>query len=166
MELKQTHPKKKRFIKANIELKPSSIHHYGVFATKDFAPHEIIEECPVIVFAPPITNTREMISNKEFYWDSQRHALALGYGSLYNHADQPNATFINDYINQILCITAAKPIASGTEILINYGKNWFPSRGMKAISQEDLDKKNNFGILKVFALLLILLVLSQIFPIN
>jgi len=166
MESNQTIGKKERFIKGNIELRPSIIHRYGVFATKDIAPEEIIEECPVVIAQHSNVNTRQELLNREFAWDDQHYAVALGYGSLYNHADQPNAEYSNDHTNQIIRFTATEPIFAGTEILIHYGDDWFTNRGMKVVSKEDQDKKNNSAVFKFLSVLIILLVLSQIFPAN
>jgi SET domain-containing protein len=44
--------------------------------------------------------------------------LALGYGSLYNHSYDPNATTLER--GDELVITATRDIAKGDEIFINY----------------------------------------------
>lgn len=53
-----------------------------------------------------------------FGWGDGRTALALGYGSLYNHSYDPNATTLET--TDELVITATRDIAQGDEILINY----------------------------------------------
>jgi SET domain-containing protein len=46
-------------------------------------------------------------------------AVALGYGSLYNHSYTPNARY-DDESPQIKIFTAIREIAAGEEITINY----------------------------------------------
>lgn len=59
-------------------------------------------------------------------------AIALGFGSLYNHEVHPNANFILDLENNTIDIVAIQNISAGSEITINYhgepgdeGDLWF-----------------------------------------
>jgi len=54
-----------------------------------------------------------------FEWGEGTLALALGYGSLYNHSYQPNARY-DDPGGQSMVFTAIEDIAPGDEITINY----------------------------------------------
>ena len=123
--------KKERFERDNIEIRLSPIQGYGVFATKDFSPKEVIEECPVIIFQRLDLDYRESISNRLFFWDDANSAIVLGCGSMYNHAKDYNATFSVDRDNQRMIFIATKHIATGSEILVNYGDDWFSSRNNK-----------------------------------
>lgn len=53
-----------------------------------------------------------------FGWGESSTALALGYGSLYNHHFEPNATTTES--GDELLITATRDIAVDEEIFINY----------------------------------------------
>ena len=53
-----------------------------------------------------------------FGWGDGRTALALGYGSLYNHSYLPNATTLET--DDELVVTATRDIEVGEEIRINY----------------------------------------------
>lgn len=120
--------KQAKLLRANIEVKPSPIHRYGVFATKYIGPGETIEECPVILVGEGSANYFE---NLIFHWEKDGvAALALGYGSIYNHAEQPNAGVQPDYNNKVLLIKANKPIYEGEEIFVYYGKKWFVDRNL------------------------------------
>ena len=113
---------------------PSEIHGLGVFCSHDLAPGDVIEICPVIVLTsdelPPRAHT---LYQYYFVWGEQqsRCAIALGYGSLYNHDDMPNADFTPDFSDDTLIITAVTEISAGTEITIDYHagavtrENWF-----------------------------------------
>jgi uncharacterized protein len=120
--------KQARLAHSGIEIKPSPIHRYGVFATKYVAPGETVEECPIVFIKE---DSAKYFKNLIFYWKKdEAAALALGYGSLYNHADKPNAEAIPDHKNKLLLIKAIKPIYEGEEIFVYYGKDWFVSRNI------------------------------------
>ena len=100
----------------------------GVFAQKRFEKGEIIEVCPVIVLPPEEIDFLEhtKLYNYYFAWgsDSKEAAIALGYGSLYNHSYTPNAKYEKDLINGFLKYSCIKEIQQNEEITINY--NWDP----------------------------------------
>ena len=96
----------------------------GVYAGVDFTPGDAIEICPVIVISP---EDREIIHTTRlhdyyFTWGvhQEEAAIALGYGSIYNHSRSPNARFILDVPRRHIIIECTKPIAAGDEIMVNY----------------------------------------------
>jgi SET domain-containing protein len=109
----------------------------GVFTSIDLSSGDLIEICHVIeipaVELPVIHKT--VLHDYYFIWgeDNKSCAVALGFGSLYNHAIQPNADFILDFENKTIEIMAITDIPAGNEITINYHgqpgdeeKLWFP----------------------------------------
>ncbi|MEK7063305.1 MAG: SET domain-containing protein [Patescibacteria group bacterium] len=97
----------------------------GVFATITIAEGELIESCPVIELTSrwdrrllKLTELR----NYYFLWGEPQTqvAVALGYGSLYNHSYSPNAKYKK--LDEEKCINfyAIRDIAPGDEILVNY----------------------------------------------
>lgn len=69
---------------------------------------------------------------EDFYFDAQgKNALFLGYGSIYNHSDDPNADYIINIKKRITTIRAERTIQKGEEIFLSYGDDWFSSRGRK-----------------------------------
>ena len=112
----------------------------GVFATRRFAAGETIEVCPVIVLTESDARALDHTGLFHYYFgwgnDGQAAAIGLGYSSLYNHADSPNATHMKNLADQTITITALRPIAAGDEILIRYdpgpsapdGAVWFEVR--------------------------------------
>ena len=54
-----------------------------------------------------------------------------GFGIIYNHADNPNATYSLNLKNSIATIKATRKITKGEEIFVSYGEEWFSSRGLK-----------------------------------
>lgn len=127
--------------KAAIEIKESSIHRYGVYAVNPIKPGNIIEECPVLI----LNEWEKSLKNYWFSWNknnTEKAAIALGYGSLYNHAEDPNAIAEQDYRRNIIVITALKPIAAGEEIFVSYGAGWLADHGIKEIKPVSLKKQN------------------------
>jgi uncharacterized protein len=71
------------------------------------------------------------LKNYCFAWGDRQYALALGYGSLYNHSYRPNARY-EDVGRTVKAFVAIRAIAQGEEITINYNgkprskaKVWF-----------------------------------------
>lgn len=97
----------------------------GVFAARAFAVGEVIERAPVIVFpraeVRPLRGT--LLDDYWFWWDDVHNAAALGCGSLYNHACPANARYECEPTTRTLVFTAARAIACGEEITINYGSH-------------------------------------------
>lgn len=95
----------------------------GVFATRAFAKDEVLERAPVLVISRAIVRPLEgtRLDDYWFWWDDEHLALALGCGSLYNHRCPANARFVRDFDAKLMTYLAARDIAPGEEITINYG---------------------------------------------
>ncbi|MDD9940407.1 MAG: SET domain-containing protein-lysine N-methyltransferase [Myxococcales bacterium] len=94
----------------------------GVFAKVDIAAGTEIERVPVIVL--PANEARQLpgggvIGNYAFTWSKGQVAIALGFGSLYNHAVKPNATCA-DPAPRTKVFVARTRIHANEEITINY----------------------------------------------
>jgi hypothetical protein len=48
------------------------------------------------------------------------HCLALGYGSMYNHANPANMRYVADTAQGALCFVATRAIGVGEELTVNY----------------------------------------------
>lgn len=96
----------------------------GIFAAANILEGEIIETCPMLVVKPAdiafIDKTD--LYNYYFLWgdDHDHAAIALGFGSLYNHSTTPNAYYAMDFEEKSMLIIALKPIAPMEEIFFNY----------------------------------------------
>lgn len=108
----------------------------GVFASEPIQTGDVIEICPILLLPScelPIIH-KTFLHDYYFLWGEEQNqaAIALGYGSIYNHLVHCNADFILDYEHETIEIVAIKDIALGEEITINYlgesgddGKVWF-----------------------------------------
>ncbi|MDG2450219.1 MAG: SET domain-containing protein-lysine N-methyltransferase [Saprospiraceae bacterium] len=90
---------------------------------------DLIEVCPVIVFSEDdlksIHNTH--LHDYYFLWGAERKegAIALGFGSLYNHSDDPNASFEIDLESDEIRFVCIQKIVPGSEVSISYVDSQF-----------------------------------------
>ncbi len=102
----------------------SDLEGRGVFTGQPLEAGDLIEICPAIVLPeedlPKIHDTK--LHDYYFLWgdDQKQCAIALGYGSLFNHSYQPNAQYLLDYEHETIDFYCLKPIQSGEEITVNY----------------------------------------------
>lgn len=105
-----------------IEIRRSEGRGRGVFARKFIPSGAIIERVPVIVFPAKeilIDGCATTLYHYCFEWGKETVALALGYGSVYNHSYSPNARY-DDVAQRTKVYSAIKDIQAGEEITINY----------------------------------------------
>jgi len=94
----------------------------GVFARVDIEADTVIEEVPVLVlpehelYGP---DTTSLLANYVFRWREGEVALALGFGSLYNHSYTPNAR-CQDVTPKTKRFVAIRDIQADEEITFNY----------------------------------------------
>lgn len=109
---------------ASLYIAPSDDRGRGVFTASPIHAGDVIEVCPVIVIPKrelPIIH-KTILHDYYFLWGDNLEdcAIALGYGSMYNHELNPNANFILDLENMTIDIEAIQDIAAGEEITLNY----------------------------------------------
>lgn len=120
----------------------------GVFAARAFACGEVVEVCPVLVIHRPISLLPEEIKTRVFSWSvlakvPNTQAIALGYGSMYNHDNPANMRYEADSQNSLLRFIAVCDINEGEELTVNYNAigggaqwhddNWFDRMNVKLI---------------------------------
>ena len=107
----------------------------SVFIAHEVARGDVIEVCPLIIIPHSQVVAIDQTKMFEYYfeWPDGKNSicLALGYGSLYNHSNQPNAKVIMDLGTEEIIIEAITFIEAGAEVYIDYldgaGKDelWF-----------------------------------------
>lgn len=113
----------------------------GVFCTQKIIKDEIFEVCPVLVIPAADYGTVKASRLVDYFFSFNKEentlALALGFGSLYNHAVHSNAAYALDHDARTMSYYALKDIPAGTELCINYAgetgqefKEWFESRNI------------------------------------
>jgi hypothetical protein len=99
----------------------------GVIATDKIKKGEIIEIVPLLLM--PISEFELIKKTKLYYYffeySNSHFAIALGYGSLYNHSYSPNSRYLYSYKNKQLIVKAIKDIEKDEEIFFNY--NYYPN---------------------------------------
>ena len=117
---------KKLLTSDKIYIKQSSILNAGrgVYARRDIKKDEIIETCPIIeVPKHDMSNLKESILVTYFFYfgkNKERLLVALGFGSIYNHADKPNAAYKINPTERIIYFIALSDIKKDDEIIVNY----------------------------------------------
>ncbi|MEH7119264.1 SET domain-containing protein [Neobacillus vireti] len=96
----------------------------GVFAKKKIKKGELIHVAPVIISpGGEYKNLKKTVFIEYVFWwgeDLEECALALGYGSLFNHSFTPNALYKLNLSQKTIDFYAYTDINKGDEILINY----------------------------------------------
>lgn len=118
-------PMKKLFLN-KLAVKKSTIHGYGVYAEKKMRKGEMLEECYFI-----LSDCEHDVVIDYIFEANSRSAILFGYGSLYNHSQDPNAEYKLNLKTKIATFKASRTIQKGEEIFVSYGDEWFDSRDMK-----------------------------------
>ena len=97
----------------------------GVFALQNYRVGDLVEAAAVVLLNGAFETYPAELKTYVFNWAAlcgvgQAHAVALGYGSLYNHDNPANMHYEADPANLALRFTAARDIAAGEELTINY----------------------------------------------
>jgi uncharacterized protein len=93
----------------------------GVFARHTIPAGVLFEQAPVIVVPTGQWERADKTILFEYFFAWGDHsAIALGYGSLYNHSYHPNARYVKRLDEQLIDFYALRTIEAGEEILINY----------------------------------------------
>ena len=144
--------KNKLFLSPSLEVRRSEIEGRGVFCTKDIKNGETIEEAHMILLAQNkwedcdpelrryVLPWIELRDDWKDFCDKhggilQQHAtrpvVVLGFGMIYNHADDNNVDYFIDKGRFLCLFKANRDIASGTEFTINYGDDYFTLSKLK-----------------------------------
>lgn len=94
----------------------------GVFAKVRIPADTEIERVPVLVLPQAqLAHLQNggILGDYAFTWSATEAAIALGYGSLYNHAYEPNAIYV-DRAPRLKIFLALRDIQAHEEITINY----------------------------------------------
>ncbi len=99
----------------------------GVFTSVPISKGDLIESAPIIVLDDKDRQAIHKTHLHDYYFlweqgDDEEYeaAIALGYGSLYNHSKEPNAEFIPVFNEYVIEFVAIRDIEAGEEILIEY----------------------------------------------
>ncbi|PBK97822.1 cytidine deaminase-like protein [Armillaria gallica] len=101
----------------------------GIYASQFIAKRTLVEISPILLFSKEEYESHgrhTVLDHYTFKCKDGRMALALGLGSLFNHADPPNVTYEIDLATDSIRYTTVRDIEPGEELCIFYGHNlWF-----------------------------------------
>lgn len=97
----------------------------GVFALRAFSAGDVVEVCPVVVLHALREALPEEFQDRVFHWTwgpdgNGTSALALGYGSLYNHNYPANLRYEVGLPTFVIRFIAVRDIELDEELTINY----------------------------------------------
>lgn len=106
-----------------IHIKETKNFGRGLYANRLISKGTIIELSPLIVLSKEHTKiaTDTVLNNYWYYYDQNKCAIALGYGSLFNHHLEPNITYQIDKNKNIIKFIALVEIIKNQQLFINYG---------------------------------------------
>lgn len=99
-----------------------------MFTTRPIAAGEVVEIAPVIVVPGDERKLvhHTLLNDYVFGW-GDTIAVALGYGSIYNHSWQANLAYRKCLDEQLLEFVALRDITVGEELTTNYTSS-YPAR--------------------------------------
>lgn len=107
-----------------VEVRETGSRGRGVFALVPIPAGALIESADMIPIPREEMGAIQDCVLAEYYFrwgkDSREGALALGYGSLYNHSYTPNARYVKHFDRLTIDFIAIRDIAVGEEIRTNY----------------------------------------------
>ena len=89
----------------------------GVFCYSRVKKGSIIEASPILL----VPTTEIGLDAYIFEWTTKYNALALGFGSLFNHSTSPNVDYKLCKKDKTIKFYANKGISEGEQLFINYG---------------------------------------------
>jgi hypothetical protein len=137
------------YLNKSLVVRSSSIHGKGIFAEKNFQKEVLLEISPIIELGLPLDLITDQVLKDYIFLNGKTSVLnfgpktylGLGYISLYNHQDDPNANIIFDFKNLKATVIAKRDINIGDEIFISYGSNYFKFRKLFNNLNDEVRKK-------------------------
>lgn len=106
---------------SGVRVEPAPGKGRGVFATRAFERGDVVEVAPVLVLPPDQQDRVDgtVLDSYVFAW-GDTVAIALGFGSIYNHSWSPNLEYRKRLAEGVLEFVAIADIAEGDELTTNY----------------------------------------------
>lgn len=133
-KIENKYARKEKLEKANTYIGQSPISGYGVFAGEDIKSGDLIEEIPVVILDSTFKENKDWVLQRyAFTWscscdicskNGQSMCIPMGNGVCYNHADIPNAYYVQDTVMKLLRFYAFRDIKKDEEITWYYGDGY------------------------------------------
>lgn len=113
----------------------TSKYGHGVFATKNIPADTTLEECHHLrIRAEDCSGIIDdyvyslASENEGSETESEYYSLPLGWGSIFNHADDHNTEYWHDTDRDLIVFHTIKDVSAGEQLFINYGQEWWETR--------------------------------------
>lgn len=93
----------------------------GVYSRSSIKKGQLIESSPILLIPHDEFNSSSVLDLYVYKYDKNTAALALGFGSLFNHSDSPNIAYQVNYESNCIEFIAAKNIKAHSQLFIDYG---------------------------------------------
>jgi len=114
-----------------IDKSPISGAEWGVFADSFIPKGTTIEIARTLkINNDHIFQKKNILNDYVFKLDDNYSLLALGFGSLYNHSENP--TIIYNVTDGKVYYKTIKDIFPNEELFVSYGENWWKNRNIEA----------------------------------
>lgn len=107
----------------------------GVFSNVNFNLGDLVERVPVLPI--PIKDVSEnILKDYVFMYDGENYGMALGYGAVYNHQNDPNISYNYTKDKKFMEYRAIKEVNKGDELFVSYGLGWWIHRNITPVDIE------------------------------
>ena len=117
------------FVDRRLRIKRDEVVGHGVFAEESIPKGEFVEIAPVVVMDKMPEGD---LSNYVVAWNG-KIAVPLGWTMLYNHSDDNSCEYSVNLHDGLFGIMTVRDVLPGEQMTVNYGPNWFPSRGIEKV---------------------------------
>lgn len=104
----------------------------GVFTKIDISKDQTVEKACIVKI--PVKNTDDTpLSDYVFSnpYNKRENFVVFGYGSMYNHSDDPSIHYYYDKDKKCMVYEALRDIKAGEELYISYGSKWWKGRNIE-----------------------------------
>ncbi|MSQ01466.1 MAG: SET domain-containing protein-lysine N-methyltransferase [Myxococcales bacterium] len=111
---------------------------WGVFTRTALSAGTLVEVAPFLVLDlasaqhPPLRDYTFRLTDDPCSAQFDQRALVLGWGSLYNHADEPSLEYHLRAAQRLFEYITTRDIVSGEQLFVSYGPAWWTDRGRVA----------------------------------
>ena len=121
----------KFFDLSHLYIKKSNIENAGrgVFTKVDIQKDTEVEKaCLVKIQAKSVEDTPLQDYVFQNPYNKKQNFVAFGYGSMYNHSNDPNIHYYYDKNKNCMVYEALRDIKADEELYISYGEEWWGTR--------------------------------------
>lgn len=110
---------------------------WGVFTAEALAAGTLVERAPFLILdlvaaqGPPLCDYVFRLSDDEGSELYDQRALVLGWGSLYNHAEEPSLEYSMILERQLFEYSTRRAVRAGEQLFVSYGAAWWGERALR-----------------------------------